>query len=106
MYYLLTLLLAQVTCDIQRFDNGGFKAEFSVMNKGRVHLVFQYFEDHTLQHCIVKCIMHLNCVTINYNSLTSICELVDQNFDSNIADLNSTGWTSYGTPSRGKKYFH
>lgn len=105
MYSLLILFLSQVTCDIQRFDSGGFKAEFSVINKGRVRHVLQHFKDHNLQDCIVKCIIHLNCTSINYNSLTSVCELVDRNFDSKIPDLNSTGWTNYGTPSKGIEFF-
>lgn len=99
MFHILLLIhvLYQVTCDIQRYGDG-FRADFSIMTKERMPNVLMNVEDCDLRDCYVKCIMHVNCVSVNYKTLRRVCELTDRNFVSNMADLNTPSWTNHETP--------
>ena len=95
--------ILRVLGDIQRGDGGFYNAEFSVVKDGRImEGVLMHVEQIDVRGCMIECVQHRRCKTINYNYNMELCELVDRNFEEGDEVVTTNEWVNFGTPDKGK----
>ena len=97
MHFQILLSRHRVLAKIHRYDDG-FYAAFTVINAGRLRgsILSSLIEDN-LQNCIMKCVKHLSCKTVNYNSKSGECDLNRDGFSKDDSQ-DLVDWRNYGTP--------
>ena len=100
---LFVIFLLRVFGDIQRGDDGFCNAVFSVVTDGRImEGVLMHAEQIDVRGCMIECVQHRQCKTINYNYNLELCELVNRNFDEGDEVVITKEWINFGTPDKSK----
>lgn len=98
--YFLTLLTFSSAEIIRNHDLSEFSAEFSVVmigrGRGTVLLTRQNVE---YPECLLACVYHLNCKSVNYNQNMKLCELLETNVNENVTSTHED-WVSIGTTDK------
>lgn len=108
MLLLFLILTAPANAEIMRSNGDGFRVEFSVVRDGRLvsDLLLMFLSDFNLGQCLMRCIQHLQCITVNYNEDERLCEILGEEFDESNADVSTKKWKNYGTQAaKGEVYF-
>ena len=83
--FFLTLLTFSSTEIIRNHDLTEFSAEFSVVITGRAEgtvLLTRWSIEHP--ECLLACVHHLKCKSVNYNQKSKMCELLDANVNESV----------------------
>lgn len=82
-------------------SGGGFKGEFSVYHKGKLHAnILAAFRNLPFEICALKCIAFQNCQSLNYDWSSRACEISGDRYDEDdmlIGDVVKD-WIHYDTP--------
>lgn len=93
-----SLLVTQNPCEVLRnADLSEFSGKFSVVKTGQ----FQgklLLKTNKIDYvsCLLQCVYHLKCKSVNYNHSAKICELFETNLNGKTI-RREEGWTVFGT---------
>ena len=64
-------------------------------------------EETDLGYCQYRCLIHLQCESVNFNHRSNQCILVSMPFDEDELDEDEEDdeWFNYGTPHKGNFWF-
>ena len=100
--FFLTLLTFSSAEIIRNHDLSEFSAEFSIIISGRatgtILLTKTSIDDLA---CLLDCVYHLKCKSVNYNQKNKMCELLATNIAGNNISPGED-WVSIGTPNSQK----
>ena len=84
-------------CEIMRnYDMYGFSANFCTVIDGRVQEGKLWSkQDIEYRECLVACINHLRCKSVNYNRGNKHCELLNRKINGSVTSTQK-GWASVG----------
>ena len=100
--FFLTLLTFSSAEIIRNHDLSEFSAEFSVVMIGRTGGTVLLTRQNTeYPECLLACVYHLNCKSVNYNQNMKICELLDTNANENVTSTHED-WVSIRTTDKEK----
>ena len=98
----LSFLSFSSTEIIRNHDLSEISAEFSVVITGRATGLI-LFTRWDIEHpeCLLACVHHLKCKSVNYNQKIKICELLDTNVNENIISPQED-WVAISTTDKEK----
>lgn len=100
--FFLTLSTFSSAEIFRNHDLSEFSAEFSVVITGRARGTVLLTRQNTeYPECLLTCVYHLNCKSVNYNQNMKICELLDTNVNENVTSTYED-WVSIGTTDKEK----
>ena len=92
---LLTFSSAEI---IRNHDLSEFSAEFSIVKTGRATGIILLAKSNISDlECLLDCVFHLKCKSVNYNQNNKTCELLATNITENEISTDED-WVSIGTP--------
>ena len=96
--FFLTLLTFSSAEIIRNHDLSEFSADFSIVITGRATGIILLTKSNISDlECLLDCVFHLKCKSVNYNQISKTCELLA----TNITEKNISAdedWVSIGTP--------
>lgn len=92
------VFITLTACEIMRnYDLHDFSANFCTVIIGRVQEGKLWSKQEIeYRECLVACINHLKCKSVNYNRDNKHCELLDRKINGSVTS-NQKGWASVGT---------
>ena len=96
--FFLTLLTFSSAEIIRNHDLSEFSVEFSIVITGRATGIILLAKSNiSVLECLLDCVFHLKCKSVNYNQNNKTCELLATNITENDISTDE-GWVSIGTP--------
>lgn len=101
--FFLTLLTFSSAEIIRNHDLSEFSAEFSIVIVGRAVGTTILLKRSNIDdlECLLACVHHLKCKSVNYNQKTNMCELLATNAMKNNISCDED-WVFVGTPDNEK----
>lgn len=96
--FFLTLLTFSSAEIIRNHDLSEFSADFSIVITGRTTGIILLTKSNISDlECLLDCVFHLKCKSVNYNQNSKTCELLATNITENNISADED-WVSIGTP--------